>query len=72
MMNHLEKLCCRFLIWRLKIGYGANCKTSDLDDFPEMLHPKPSEYVMHSGRCGSCQAREAINFLEAHIETIEY
>ena len=71
MMDCLEKLAARFLIWRLKISYGANCKTSDLDDFPEMLQPKPSDYVMHSGRCGSCQAKEAIHFLEGHIDLLD-
>ena len=70
--NFLEKLACRFLIWRLKIGYGANCKTSDLDDFPEMLRPKPSDYITHSGRCGSCQAKEAIHFLEEHLKNIDW
>ena len=63
-MDYLEKLACRFLIWRLKIGYGANCKTRDLDDFKEDGGDYP--------RCASCQARETIEFLEEHIKTIDY
>ena len=69
-MNYLEKLACIFLIWRLRKGYGANCDGSDLDDFPEMLKPKPSDYVTSSGRCASCRAKETIGFLEENIENL--
>lgn len=54
----------RYLIRR---GYGADCKTSDLDDFPEMQ--------IHLGkdiqnRCASCKAKEIINWIDGHIELL--
>jgi len=62
----LEKLACRFLIWRFHEGYGANCETSDLDD-GTLGEKLSSEAVIHNGRCWSCRAKEAIIFLENHI-----
>lgn len=63
---------CRYLIKRFKIGYGANCKTSDLDDFDRMYKKgKLSKSVIFSGRCASCRAKEAIIFLKEHIELLK-
>lgn len=73
-MYFLERMASKFLVWRLKKGYGANCRTSDLDDFKRMYTrrgTKLSEAVTHSGRCASCQAKETILFLENHIDLLE-
>ena len=56
----MEKILIRFLIRLLKKGYGADCETKDIDDFPELKGEQ-------KGRCPSCQAREVIEFLERHI-----
>ena len=57
-MDTLEKLACKFLIWRFKLGYGADC--------PEM-----SDHVLEEGGCGSCKAKLTIDFLKDHIELID-
>lgn len=55
------------VIKQLKEGWGANCKASDLDEFPEMYKKgKLSQSIRHGGRCGSCQAKECIDFLKKH------
>lgn len=60
----------------LKAGYGANCEVSDLDDVHkkaiESENNSVSEIVTHRGRCFSCKAKEAILFIEQHIEAITY
>lgn len=56
---------CKYLIKRLKAGYGANCKTSDVDDFGL------KQYKNHQARCGSCRAKETIDFLKEHIALIK-
>lgn len=54
----------------IKRGYGADCLTSDLDD--GILGEKlSSEAVIHSGRCGSCRAKETIDWIDQHIELLE-
>lgn len=53
-MNFLENVACRFLIWRLKEGYGADCEVRDRESPPYS--------------CVSCRAAEAIDFLKSHIE----
>lgn len=68
-MNFLERIACRFLIWRFYEGYGAVCETSDLDDMP-FTGTKLSARVMGKGRCSSCRAEETIAFLKEHIELI--
>lgn len=53
------KLLIRFLIWRLRKGYGANCEALDTNDFPELKWEE---------RCASCRAKEVIEFLERHMK----
>lgn len=50
-------------------GYRANCKTKDLDDFPEDY--KEPKDVFSEGRCGSCRAREIIDWIESHIKLLK-
>lgn len=59
----IEKLICKFLIRRLKKGYGADCNTYDLFDSDNI----PKDKVISNGRCFSCRAEEAIAFLEEHV-----
>lgn len=66
MMDRIEIWVCRWLIRRLRIGYGANCTTRDTTDYPE--HPRA---LNAQGRCASCQAAEVIEWLEGHIELCE-
>ena len=68
-MKYLEKLACRFLIQRFRDGYGADCETYDLTDFPELGFSK--ERVISDSRCPSCRAEETIKFLKDHIDLIE-
>jgi len=69
MKDFLEIQFWRVAIWILKKGYGANCRTSDLDDFPEEY--KSPKDVFSKNRCGSCRAKETINWIEDHIKLIE-
>lgn len=71
--DFIERLVAKFLIWRLRVGYGADCETSDLDDQREMyLEGKLSESVIHQGRCASCRAAETIAFLEEHRSLLKF
>lgn len=80
-LDKKELATCRWLIRRLKAGYGARCKTSDLDDFKNIMAlavknstPKNNtiqKCVMSDERCGACRAKETIHFLEHHIELIK-
>lgn len=55
----------------LKKGYGADCRTTDLDDFKKMYRKYTyREAVESGGRCGSCLARETIKFIESRIELL--
>ena len=67
--NKIDLIVTRYFIWSLKEGYGADCETSDLDDFPED-YKKPKD-VFLSRRCGSCRTKEIINWLEKHIDIIK-
>lgn len=54
----------RQLIRRIKTDFGANCKTKDYDDFPELKKDTKA-------RCIGCRAKEVIEFLEEYIELIK-
>lgn len=54
MMDIIERLVCKWLIKRIKEGYGADC-------------PDVDENVLADGGCFSCKAKLAIQFLENHI-----
>ena len=51
----------KLAIWSIRRGYGANCPTKDTDDFPELKE----------SLCGSCQAKEIIEWLEERIGLIK-
>ena len=68
--DKFDTLLARLMVYRLKKGYGCDCETNDLDDFPEM-YTKPKD-VFASGRCGSCRAREVVQWLEEYIDLIDY
>lgn len=75
-MNRTDKKeleACKYLIKRFKIGYGANCESSDLDDFRKNYSKKTSlkEIVLADHRCASCRAEEAIAFLQKHITLLK-
>ena len=65
----IDILIARLAIWSIKKGYGCNCETSDLDDFPE--EHTTAKSVFMEGRCASCRAKEVVDWLEAHIKLIE-
>lgn len=54
-------------MWRFYSGYGADCEVSDLDEII-FTGDSISGRVNGRGRCVSCRAKEAINFLRQHIE----
>lgn len=70
MKNFIEIKITQLMIWIIKKGYGADCETYDLEDYPETF-TKPKD-VFHHARCGSCQAKEIIEWLEGHIDLIKY
>jgi len=71
-MKYIEILLFKFLKWHIRRGYGADCETSDLDDFEEdYKKSKMSEVVSHNGRCGSCRARETIVWIDQHIDLLK-
>ena len=66
MMDFLEKLACRFLIWRFEgnDGYGTpkGCRTkADWED----------GMALEENGCAGCQATITVRFLREHIELIE-
>ena len=68
-MNKEDTKICKKVIKILKKCFGADCDTSDLDDFSKMYKKgKLGKSVIHSGRCPSCRAKETINFLESLLE----
>ena len=61
------------VFWRLaqkiiRKSYGANCKTPDYEDFGGD-HPRE---LSSASRCGSCRAKEVIDWIEQHIKLITY
>jgi hypothetical protein len=56
----------KFLI---RNSYGADCETSDLDEYPE-LYKEPKNVFLQS-RCASCRAKEIIDWIEVHIRLLE-
>ena len=71
MKNKLEILFWTFAIYLIKKGYGAECEQSDIDD-PMYKKGKLSENIRNSGRCSSCRAKEAIDWIEDHISLIKW
>jgi hypothetical protein len=53
----------------IRKGYGANCKVSDLDEFPKYY--KNPKNVLLSSRCPSCRAKEIINWIDEHIRLLK-
>ena len=58
------------LFWKkakrlLKKGYGANCKTRDIDDFPDI-----KEFKNARGRCPGCRAKEVIELIDDDIDIL--
>lgn len=63
-MDWVEIRVIRVMIWFIRRGWGANCKTKDLDDMDGLAWDNP-------GRCGSCRAKEVIEWLEDDIKLIK-
>lgn len=53
--------------WLIRRGYGADCPTTDLEDFGA----KTANDVFHPGRCASCRAREIIHWIDGHVDLIQ-
>lgn len=69
MRNYIEIWFWKIAIRLIKKDYGANCETSDLNDFQKTF--KNCEDVFSPSRCPSCQAREIINWIEGYIELLK-
>ena len=67
-MKIIEILFWKLARWIIIRGYGANCETSDLDDFPEDY--KVPKDVFLDRRCGSCRAKEVVEWIDKHIELL--
>ena len=50
-------------------SYGINCKTNDLDDFPN-VYKKPKDVFLKQ-RCASCRTKEIIAYIDDHIELLQ-
>lgn len=51
----------------IKRDYGKGCITKDLEDFPN----KCGTEVPFRVRCGSCLAKETVEWIENHIRLIK-
>ena len=69
MRDLIDILIAKLAIWSIRKGYGCDCETSDLKDFPDLY--QTTEDVFKEGRCGSCRAKEVIDWLEEHIKLIK-
>lgn len=67
MKTYLEIKFWRIVQWLIRKEWGANCTVPDYNEFP--LHPRG---VNDDGRCGSCQAKEVIDWIEENISLIGY
>ena len=63
-MDRIEIWVAKAMIYFIKKGYGCDCPTRDLDDWPELSENSVA-------RCASCRAREVVEWLESHISLIE-
>lgn len=71
MTTQIEIWFWQIAIWLIKRGYGCDCPTSDLDDFPLEQKMTPKEIVFRSSRCPSCKAKETIDWIKEHIELLK-
>lgn len=74
MKNYIEIWFWQIVKNIIKKDYGADCKTSDLDDFKNdwVKHCKTlEEAVISGGRCPSCRAKEVISWIDEHIELLK-
>jgi hypothetical protein len=69
LQDKIDILIARLAIWSIKRGYGADCETSDLDDLPTDY--KVPKDVFKDQRCGSCRAKEVVDWLEKHIKLMK-
>ncbi len=67
-MNWLEIQFWKVAKWIIRRGYGADCETSDLDELPQTY--KTPQDVFRGGRCGSCRAKEVIDWIDGHIDLL--
>lgn len=61
-MDFLDKIACRFLIWRLRVFKQEYCLTQD--DWKDGM-------VYADGGCFQCKANLAAAFLESYVELSE-
>jgi hypothetical protein len=54
----MNKILIKIMVNRIRKEWGANCLIVDYNDFPT------TPRLNAEGRCGSCQAREVITWLE--------
>lgn len=66
MRNLPAILFWRFVQWRLRKGYGADCPTRDRDEFLKGSHP-----FLLTERCPSCLARDVIGWVDGHISLLQ-
>ena len=74
-MKKAEIKFWRRAISLLKKGYGADCRTSDLDDFRKRYTDKKHkmhDLITSDERCVGCRAKETIIFIEDHIDLLKF
>lgn len=70
MLTWIEIKFWTFVKYIIRKEYGADCRTSDLDDFPE-TYTKSHDFES-DGRCASCKAKEAIDWIDGHIKLMRF
>ena len=60
-MKWLDIIVIKLMRWRIRKGWGANC---DVMDYNDVLHGRGSRQLNSPSRCGSCQGKEVIIWLD--------
>lgn len=71
MKDWLEIQFWKVAKWLIIRGYGSGCETSHID---ETMFDNPDElrvYLKSGARCGSCRAKEIIEWIDEHINLLK-
>lgn len=66
-MKYLEIQFWKWAKWIIKQRYGANCESADYEEFEN--HPRE---LNHQGRCAGCQAKEVCEWIDGHIDLLNF
>ena len=72
MRDFLEIQFWRVAKWLIRHGYGANCETKDYEDNMFADPDEMRQYLQGTSRCGSCRAKEVIEWIDHHVNLLRY